>query len=72
MGNERTRIHLEATPELRTEVEAAAAEAGLSMSQLFRMSFGLFKLYRRAKRDGQHLGFASDPAKLDREIMEVL
>lgn len=53
-------------------MEIAATEEGLSMSQVFRISFGLFKLYRRAKRDGLHLGFVNDPTKLDREIMEIL
>lgn len=69
---DRNRLHLEVTPGLKAEVEIAATEEGLSMSQLFRISFALFKVCREAKRKGQHVGVVNDVTKLDREIIGIL
>lgn len=68
----RTRLHLELSPELRKELDEAAAEAGCSLSDVFRISFALFRVYRRERLAGNHVGAVADPTKLDREIIGIM
>ena len=49
-----------------------AEETGSNRTEVVRQAWALMKVAHDAKRRGMHIGLASDPTKLDTEIVGLL
>jgi hypothetical protein len=66
------RLNLELAPELYDDLQRIARESGTTMTQVFRVAFGLYKACHDAKKRGEHIGLVTDPSKLDRELVGLI
>ena len=69
---EKVRLSLQVTEELNRMLEQMADEGGTTKSDVLRQALALMKVARDGKRQNRHLGFASDPRKLETEIVGLL
>lgn len=60
------RVTIDLTPAAAEEIERIAELVGVSVPDVFRQSFGLFRLYVNAKKNGEQLAIVdkNDPNKL--------
>lgn len=69
---EKVRLSLQITPELDRMLERIVTETGATKAEVFRQALALMKVAHEGKRQGQHIGLAKDPARLDTEIVGLL
>ena len=54
-------------------IDELAADAGTSRTDVVRRALAVLKAFKQQKKQGRsHIGFVSDPTKLDAEIVNVL
>lgn len=69
---EKVRLSLQVTEELNRLLEEMADESGTTKSDVLRQALALMKVAQDGKRQKRHLGFTSDPRKLETEIVGLL
>lgn len=69
---EKVRLSLQVTEELNHLLEEMAEDAGTTKSDVLRQALALMKAAREGKKHERHLGFVSDPRKLETEIVGLL
>ena len=69
---EKVRLSLQVSEELNRVLEEIAGETGGTKSDVLRQALGLMKAAHAGKKRGRHIGFVSDPAKLETEIIGLL
>lgn len=69
---EKVRLSLQVTEELNRLLEEMADDSGTTKSDVLRQALALMKAARDGKKDKRHLGFVSDPKKLETEIVGLL
>jgi hypothetical protein len=62
------RVTIDLTPAASEEMEVIAKAAGLSVPELFRQSFGLFRLYVNAKKSGGFLAIVTGSPPTTRQL----
>jgi hypothetical protein len=72
MAQEKTRMNLQVSPEVSKILSSIAHETGSNRTEGIRQALALMKVAHDAKRRGQHIGLASDPTKLETEIVGLL
>lgn len=70
--SEKIRLSLQVTREVNRLLEDIADEAGTTKSDVLRQALALMKVAHDGKHSGRHLGFVSDPKKLETEIVGLL
>jgi predicted transcriptional regulator len=70
--SEKVRLSLQVTDELNRLLEEMAEDAGTTKSDVLRQALALMKAARDGKKRERHLGFVSDPRKLETEIVGLL
>lgn len=69
----KVRFTLKMEDDIRDYFEIMAREEGVDIAELLKRGLAVMKAFREQKKLGRnHIGFASDPAKLDTEIIGVL
>jgi metal-responsive CopG/Arc/MetJ family transcriptional regulator len=69
---ERVRMNLQVSAELNELLEKIAGDTGSNRSEVIRQALALMKAAYEAKQRGKHIGFVSDPDKLETEIVGLL
>jgi len=69
---EKVRMNLQVSAELNELLERIASDTGSNRSEVIRQALALMKAAHEAKQKGKHIGFVTDPAKLDTEIVGLL
>jgi metal-responsive CopG/Arc/MetJ family transcriptional regulator len=69
---EKVRMNLQVSAELNELLERIAGDTGSNRSEVIRQALALMKAAHEAKQKGKHIGFVTDPAKLDTEIVGLL
>jgi hypothetical protein len=65
-------LRLELSVELDRLLEEMAEEAGITKSDVLRQAMALLLAARDGRKRERHLGFVSDPRKLETEIVGLL
>lgn len=65
-------MNLQISPEVSKILSTIAEETGSNRTEVVRQAWALMKVAHDAKRRGMHIGLASDPTKLDTEIVGLL
>lgn len=68
----KVRLNLQLSSELNSTIETIADEAGTSRNDVIRQALALMKVAHDAKKQGKHLGLASNPDKFDTEIVGLI
>jgi len=69
----KVRMNIELSQEVAAFLEALAQEECTTRTEIIRRALSVMKAYRQQKERGRgHIGFVSDPAKLDVEIVGIL
>jgi len=69
----KVRLNVLLSTELDAFLKALAEEEGVSKAELFRRALSVLKAYQQQIKIGRkHLGFTSDPSKLEAELVGVL
>jgi hypothetical protein len=68
----KTRLNLVVSAALYGDLQKIARESGSSMSEIFRIAFGLYKVCHEAKKTGRHIGIVNDREKLDTELVGLI
>jgi predicted transcriptional regulator len=67
------RLDVILSDDLAADLDAIAAEAGVERHDVVRRGLAVLLAFREARARGiGHIGFTSDPARLDVEIVNVL
>lgn len=67
------RLSMNISEDLDTLIDDLASDANISRTDVIRRALAVMKAFRQQKLAGRdHIGFVSDPAKLDAEIVNVL
>lgn len=67
------RLNLDVSAELDREWSEMARDCGLEKGDILVRGLAVMKAFSESRRDGlMHLGFTSDPARLDRRVVNVL
>ena len=69
------KIHMtvEISKEFSDFLEQLASEEATTKVEIMRRAFGILEIYKKQKQAGNtHIGFTSDPSKLDVELVGVL
>ena len=69
---DKVRLSLQVSEELNRLLEQMADDAGTTKSDVLRQALALMKAARDGKKDNRHLGFVTDPRKLETEIVGLL
>ena len=69
---EKVRLNLQVSSELNKMLEDIAESAGTNRADVIRQALALMNAAYSAKKKGKHVGFTSDPNKLDTEIVGLL
>lgn len=69
---DKVRLSLQVTEELNRLLEEMADDAGTTKSDVLRQALALMKAARDGKKQHRHLGFVSDPRRLDTEVVGLL
>jgi hypothetical protein len=69
---EKVRLRPELSLELNRLLDEMADDAGITKSEVLRQALALMKAARDGRKQQRHLGFVSDPRKLDTEIVGFL
>ena len=69
---EKVRLSLQVTEELNRLLEEMAGDSGTTKSDVLRQALALMKAARDGKKQSRHLGFVSDPRKLETEIVGLM
>lgn len=65
-------MNLQISSEVSKILSTIAEETGSNRTEVVRQAWALMKVAHDAKRRGMHIGLASDPTKLDTEIVGLL
>ncbi|HEY4547628.1 MAG TPA: ribbon-helix-helix protein, CopG family [Pedomonas sp.] len=69
----KVRMNIELSQDVAAFLEALAQEEATTKTEIIRRALSVMKAYRQQKDRGRsHIGFVSDPAKLDVEIVGIL
>lgn len=69
----KVRMNIELSQEVAAFLEALAQEEGTTKTEIIRRALSVMKAYRQQKERGRdHIGFVSDPTRLDVEIVGIL
>lgn len=69
----KVRFNMEMTAELAGFIDDLAEIEGCTRTEIIRRALSVMKAFKQQRTIGRnHLGFVSDPAKLDAEIIGVL
>lgn len=67
------RLNVIISDDLDRLIEELATETGTSRTDVVRRALAVMKAFKQQKEKGRdHIGFVSDPSKLDVEIVNVL
>ena len=69
---DKVRLSLQVSEELNCLLEQMADDAGTTKRDVLRQALALMKAARDGKKDNRHLGFVTDPRKLETEIVGLL
>jgi metal-responsive CopG/Arc/MetJ family transcriptional regulator len=69
---EKVRMNLQVSAELNELLEQIAGDTGSNRSEVIRQALALMKVAHEAKRKGKHIGFVSNPANLETEIVGLM
>lgn len=73
MSQNAKRLSMVITEELDELIDDLAREAGTSRTDVVRRALAVMKAFKQQKQQGRdHIGFVSDPSKLDVEVVNVL
>lgn len=72
MKSAKLRMNVQISQELVELIDGIAEEAEVNRTDVIRQALALMKVAHDAKKRGKHIGLASDPDKLDSEIVGVL
>lgn len=73
MSDRYKRLSVNISEELDELIDELANDANISRTDVIRRALAVMKAYRQQKAIGrEHIGFVSDPRKLDAEIVNVL
>jgi|JI71714B2RNA_FD_contig_21_3636664_length_463_multi_6_in_0_out_0_2 metal-responsive CopG/Arc/MetJ family transcriptional regulator len=73
MSEKYVRLSVNISEELDELIDSLASDAKISRTDVIRRALAVMKAYRQQKAVGrEHIGFVSDPKKLDAEIVNVL
>jgi predicted transcriptional regulator len=72
MANEKIRMNLQVSSELNEVLDKIAGETGSNRTEVIRQALALMKVAHEAKQKGKRMGFVTDPAKLETEIVGLL
>ena len=69
----KVRLNMVLSAELRAFLEALAEEEGVTKTEIFRRALSVLKAYKQQIKIGRkHIGFTSDPSKLEAELVGIL
>lgn len=69
----KVRMNIEVSAEVAAFLDELAQEEGATKTELVRRALSVMKAYKNQKDKGRgHMGFVSDPSKLDAEIIGIL
>jgi hypothetical protein len=69
----KVRMNIEVSQEVADFLEEVARDEATTKTEIVRRALSVLKAYKQQKSKGRgHIGFASDPTKLDAEILGVL
>jgi predicted transcriptional regulator len=69
----KVRMSIEVSQDVADFLEEVARDEDTSKTEIVRRALSVLKAFRQQKSKGRgHLGFASDPTKLDAEMLGVL
>ena len=73
MSDKYVRLSVNISEELDDLIDDLANDAKISRTDVIRRALAVMKAYRQQEAAGrEHIGFVSDPSKLDAEIVNVL
>ena len=72
MAKGKIRMNLQVSSELNEVLDRIADETGTNRTEVIRQALALMKVAHEGKRKGRRLGFVTDPAKLETEIIGLL
>lgn len=66
-------MNIEVSSEVADFIEQLAKEEGATKTEIVRRALSVMKAYKKQKEQGRsHIGFVSDPGKLDAELVGIL
>jgi len=69
----KVRMNIELSKELAKEISDLATSEGVAKSEIIRRGLAVMKSFRQQRIAGRtHIGFASDPTRLEAELIGVL
>ncbi len=69
----KVRMNVEITPDVARFLEEIAKEEGATKTEMIRRALSMLKAYKQQKERGrEHIGFTSDPAGLEAELLGIL
>lgn len=69
----KVRINFDVSEEYADLIQELAKEAQLSKTEIVRRGISILKAYSEQKKAGRpHIGFTTDPSKLDSELIGLL
>lgn len=69
----KVRMNIEVSADVAAFLDELAQEEGATKTELVRRALSVMKAYKTQKEKGRgHMGFVSDPTKLDAEILGIL
>jgi predicted transcriptional regulator len=68
----KVRLNLQISEEINQVLEGIAEETGTTRTDVIRQALALMKVAHKARRDGKHIGLASNAAQLDTEIVGLI
>ncbi len=71
-GQDKVRVDLQVSAEIDAMIGQIAGDAGTNRSDVIRQALALMKVAHEAKARGKHVGFTSDPDRLETEIVGLL
>lgn len=73
MSEKYVRLSVNISEELDELIDSLANDAKISRTDVIRRALAVMKAYRQQKAAGrEHIGFVTDPTRLDAEIVNVL
>jgi predicted transcriptional regulator len=69
----KVRMNIEVSADVAAFLDELAQEEGATKTEIVRRALSVMKAYKSQKDKGRgHMGFVSDPSKLDAEIIGIL